>query len=193
MNRQSISSQTTIAINGPKIKELRNANSLTQLYISEVLGVTVDTVSRWENNRSPNIMLENAQKLAAIFEVTIEEISNPLPKSTEQEGGEKKGKPIWTTWVLPALLLFIFLTIVLYLIINPPHIIIQLKDEGLIIKISSSKNHWQRVPLKTAEQAPSPPHQYFDQETGPLNRLLTDVHPGRVISANKAAPSPPSA
>ncbi|WPD21375.1 MAG: helix-turn-helix domain-containing protein [Candidatus Electrothrix scaldis] len=150
---QTSSSQSTIAINGPKIKELRNANSLTQLYISESLGVAVDTISRWENNRSPNIMVENAQKLAALLEVPIEEISCPGPEISKQKG-EAEAKSIWTTWLLPTFLLLIFLTIVLYLIINPPRIIIELKDEGLIIKISSvteKRDKVERNPLRTTE------------------------------------------
>lgn len=61
-------------IDGAKIKQLREQKKLTQLYLSTVVGVTTDTISRWENKRYQSIKLENAEKLAQALEVSLEEI-----------------------------------------------------------------------------------------------------------------------
>ena len=61
-------------INGTKIRKIREEKGLTQLYLSEVVGVTTDTISRWENRRYPTIKMENAIRLAQALEVSLEEI-----------------------------------------------------------------------------------------------------------------------
>ncbi len=73
-------------INGPRIRKLREEKSLTQLYLSEVVGVTTDTISRWENRRYPSIKLENAEKLAQALEVDLDEI---LERNDQAEGPSK--------------------------------------------------------------------------------------------------------
>jgi transcriptional regulator with XRE-family HTH domain len=64
----------SVAIDGTAIKALREAKKLTQLYVASVVGVTTDTISRWENNRYPTVKRDNAEKLAAALEVDIEQI-----------------------------------------------------------------------------------------------------------------------
>lgn len=63
-----------VAIDGPKIKLIRETRKLTQLYVASVVGVTTDTISRWENNRYPAIKRDNAEKLASALEVELTEI-----------------------------------------------------------------------------------------------------------------------
>jgi len=72
-----------VRIDGTGIKRIREEKGLTQLYLSETVGVTTDTISRWENRRYPSIKLENAQKLAQALEVELEEI---LEKEEEVPG-----------------------------------------------------------------------------------------------------------
>jgi len=74
-----------IKIDGVKIKLLREQQGLTQLYMATAVGVTTDTISRWENKRYPTIKEENAQKLAETLEVEVEEI---LLAETEKEDNE---------------------------------------------------------------------------------------------------------
>jgi transcriptional regulator with XRE-family HTH domain len=62
------------AIDGTKIRRLREEKGLTQLYLSTVVGVTTDTISRWENRRYPSIKLENAKKLARALQVELDAI-----------------------------------------------------------------------------------------------------------------------
>ncbi|MGB6289079.1 MAG: helix-turn-helix transcriptional regulator [Desulfobulbales bacterium] len=63
-----------VKIDGSKVRSLRESKGLTQLYIATVVGVTTDTISRWENKRYPSIKEENARKLAKALEVSLEEI-----------------------------------------------------------------------------------------------------------------------
>lgn len=64
----------SVDINGDAIRSLREQKGLTQLYLATVVGVTTDTISRWENRRYPSIKLDNAKKLAEALEVSLEEL-----------------------------------------------------------------------------------------------------------------------
>lgn len=70
-----------VKIDGSRVRSLRESKGLTQLYIATVVGVTTDTISRWENRRYPSIKEENAIKLAEALEVPIEQI---LEKEAEK-------------------------------------------------------------------------------------------------------------
>ncbi len=65
---------TTVCLDGSQVKRQRELHGLTQLYISKVVGVTTDTISRWENNRYPTIRRENAINLAEALGVSLEQI-----------------------------------------------------------------------------------------------------------------------
>ena len=67
---------TIVHIDGAKIKQIREEQGLTQLYVATVVGVTVDTISRWENKRYPGIKKENGLKLAEALEVDLEELTD---------------------------------------------------------------------------------------------------------------------
>jgi hypothetical protein len=61
------------------------------------VGVTTDTISRWENRRYPSIKLDNARKLAEALEVSLDELleeeegaAADLPESSEQVVAETK-------------------------------------------------------------------------------------------------------
>ncbi|RNC70668.1 MAG: XRE family transcriptional regulator [Desulfuromonadales bacterium] len=72
-----------VAIDGSAIRRIREAKRLTQLYVASVVGVTTDTISRWENNRYPTIKRDNAEKLASSLEVPLEEILRQDPSPSE--------------------------------------------------------------------------------------------------------------
>jgi transcriptional regulator with XRE-family HTH domain len=76
---------SSVAIDGLAVRKIREEKRLTQFYVSKVVGVTTDTVSRWENNRYPTIMRDNALKLAEALEVELDDI---LKKEPETEGLE---------------------------------------------------------------------------------------------------------
>ena len=78
----------SVAIDGARIRSIRETKRLTQLYVANVVGVTTDTISRWENNRYPSIKRENAQKLADALEVSLDEILRQEPAAPLSEPGE---------------------------------------------------------------------------------------------------------
>lgn len=67
----------TVCLNGVAVRTIREEKKLTQLYVSKVVGVTTDTISRWENNRYPSVKRENALRLAEALEVSVEEVLQP--------------------------------------------------------------------------------------------------------------------
>lgn len=64
---------------GEKIHELRKAHKMSQERVAELLGVSRQAVSKWETCQSrPNT--ENLICLAEIFNVSVEELTNPDTK-----------------------------------------------------------------------------------------------------------------
>ena len=85
-------SSNSVDIDGNKIRLIREQKGLTQLYLATVVGVTTDTISRWENRRYPSIKLENARKLAEALEVSLEELLEDNGEGAAvdaPEGGEQ--------------------------------------------------------------------------------------------------------
>jgi len=74
MKGEDYTKRPFLKIDGAKVRRLRESKGLTQLYVSSVVGVTTDTISRWENRRYPTIKQENAKRLAEALEVDIKEI-----------------------------------------------------------------------------------------------------------------------
>ena len=107
MNQDGIvDKSSTLLLDSAKIRRIREEMKLTQLYVSNVVGVTTDTVSRWENNRYPTIRRENALKLAEALEVSLAEILlKPDEERSALEGASKKRSPL--VWVVTALLLLV--------------------------------------------------------------------------------------
>src|SRR5512145_1988670 len=64
----------TVCLDGTAVRRIREEKKLTQLYVAKVVGVTTDTISRWENNRYPSIKRENALRLAEALEAPVEDI-----------------------------------------------------------------------------------------------------------------------
>lgn len=65
-----------VRVNGGTIKFIRESKGLTQLYVASFLGVTTDTISRWENGRYPTVKWDNVERLAKALEVEAEELLN---------------------------------------------------------------------------------------------------------------------
>lgn len=61
----------TVCLDGAAVRRIREEKRLTQLYVAKVVGVTTDTISRWENNRYPTIKRENALRLGEALEVPV--------------------------------------------------------------------------------------------------------------------------
>lgn len=74
-----------VSIDGAMIRRIREEKGLTQLYVATVVGVTTDTISRWENRRYPNIKKENALKLAEALEIQLSDILDHTPPAPTAE------------------------------------------------------------------------------------------------------------
>lgn len=79
-----------VRIDGDKVRKFRESSELTQLYLATAVGVTTDTISRWENRRYPTIKKENAVKLAEALEVSLEEILEDYEAGSKEQEIEKK-------------------------------------------------------------------------------------------------------
>lgn len=102
---------TTVCLDGSEVKRQRELHGLTQLYISKVVGVTTDTISRWENNRYPTIRRENALNLAEALEVPLEQILQKPTEDVPVEPVKTPRKPIFLVIATVVLLLTAGLTI----------------------------------------------------------------------------------
>lgn len=98
---------TSVSIDGESIRRIREEKRLTQLYVAKVVGVTTDTVSRWENNRYPTIRRDNAIKLAEALEVPLAEILKQEKVEADEEGVEERGGTARPAWLLPAVLVLL--------------------------------------------------------------------------------------
>ncbi len=96
--------QQMVAINGARVRRLREKLGLTQLYVATVVGVTADTVSRWENGRYPTIRRENAEKLAQVLEVELAVIVGSEPLADYQARERRFSR--WPVVILIAFGLF---------------------------------------------------------------------------------------
>jgi transcriptional regulator with XRE-family HTH domain len=119
MANPKISPIACVLIDGEKIRQIRQERGLTQLYVATCLEITTDTVSRWENKRSPSIKLENAERLAEVLEVELEEITQDVaaagqvePVSAETCAEDVVSPPPISTrglWVIPLLMVILVL------------------------------------------------------------------------------------
>ncbi len=76
---------------GTKIAELRKSRGMKQDELAEMLGVTPQAVSKWENGASmPDIAL--LPKIAEIFGVTIDDLFRDAPKPDVQVVPPEKRK-----------------------------------------------------------------------------------------------------
>ena len=77
--------QEVISMNlGKNISELRKKNNLTQEELANMLGVSPQAVSKWENDAAcPDITL--LPKIAEIFGVTIDELMNEQGNITSRK------------------------------------------------------------------------------------------------------------
>jgi transcriptional regulator with XRE-family HTH domain len=105
-----------LAIDGSRIRTIRETKKLTQLYVASVVGVTTDTISRWENNRYPTIKRDNAEKLAAALEVDLAEIVKveESPEAVEEAPLPSKNRSRRVAISIFGLVLFITAVILLF-------------------------------------------------------------------------------
>lgn len=123
---------SSVAIDGEVIRRIREEKRLTQLYVAKVVGVTTDTVSRWENKRYPTIRRDNAIKLAEALEAELEEIlkqDEPPLEPVAETPGEEPGR---RRWLLFLGFLFLGAVALIYFLQNNSYRPPQLRAKRLI-------------------------------------------------------------
>ena len=153
-----------VRIDGAKVRQLREAQKLTQLYISTIVGVTTDTISRWENKHYQSIKLENAEKLAKAMEVPFEDIlkqeeqaesapHTPEIQPQEHEHTERPGR-LKHSIILSVLLIAVISGITLYSIFSKqPQISVSAK-RILPPHVSPGQNFPVLIRVFSTEQTP---------------------------------------
>lgn len=92
---------------GEKMKQLRMARNLTQDQLAEKLFVSRQTVSKWELGiNQPDI--ETLQKLAEIFEVSVDELITSNPK--------QRATPLHKKLLIANILLYVFCTMSVFVL-----------------------------------------------------------------------------
>ncbi|PIE03389.1 MAG: hypothetical protein CSA81_02370 [Acidobacteria bacterium] len=118
-NRNFPGPMTMVKIDGAKIKRLREQQGLTQLYVATSVGVTTDTISRWENRRYPSIKKENGIKLAETLGISLDElleqenVHEPNDRSPDNTVLPEKSNKAHISKTWPFLLLFSVLLLLL--------------------------------------------------------------------------------
>jgi transcriptional regulator with XRE-family HTH domain len=74
-----------VRVSGSKVRSLREGQNLTQLYLATAVGVTTETISRWERQEAPTLKEENGLKLAEVLAVPLKEILAPRQQIVEGE------------------------------------------------------------------------------------------------------------
>jgi DNA-binding XRE family transcriptional regulator len=114
MSRKIVETSASVCLEGAVLKRLREEKRLTQLYVSKVVGVTTDTVSRWENNRYPSMRRDNALKLAEALEVPLEELLRRPAATAENTPPPKNLLPLVITSLLAVVVMAGLLMLVLW-------------------------------------------------------------------------------
>lgn len=100
----------TVCLDGSAVRRIREEKRLTQLYVAKVVGVTTDTISRWENNRYPTVRRENLFKLAEALESSARLLVKREIFDEESSGdSEAVDSPAVTEKKSPSLGLFVSL------------------------------------------------------------------------------------
>ena len=95
----------TVCLDGSAVRRIREEKNFTQLYVAKVVGVTTDTISRWENNRYPSMKRSNAIRLAEALEIELEDILR-AESDTERDSSASLLSPRrWVGLILAVLIL----------------------------------------------------------------------------------------
>ncbi len=110
---------SAVCVDAAVVKRVRESRRLTQLYVSKFVGVTTDTISRWENNRYPTIRRENALKLAEALEVSLDDILlKPAEETSGVDAAVRKTSPV--LWLFLALLVLAAVLVAFPSLYHPP-------------------------------------------------------------------------
>ena len=163
VEKQEKSLPPGVAVDGTKIRAIREEKKLTQLYVANVVGVTTDTISRWENNRYPNMKRENAEKLAAALEVdliTIVKGEEPAAPIAEPAATAKGNRGVRLALILTGIALLIAAMVFLFLYSTPHSTVLRIlprfgaPGEIIPVRIKVTRKGVERAGLIIRESLP---------------------------------------
>lgn len=166
-------------INGAVIRKIREAKELTQLYVATYVGVTTDTVSRWENQHYQTIKRENAVKLAEALEVPLEEILLGSESGGEPTDVSRARQPLSIFQRRMALLLAFFVVFFMSALV----IFYWKHDDRQSVFIHARRI----IPNHTPLQEPFPVVVVIETEGEQISLIVTEKMPKGVTSI-KAVP-----
>lgn len=171
-----------VRIDGSLVRKLREEKGLTQLYLATAVGVTTDTISRWENRHYQSVKKENGVRLAAALEVTLEAILEEeevreepgkaeLNKAPVSLGPERKNKTLF----LSLLSLFLVLVALVFYFL-------QQEPEPEIILQASRK-----TPSHAMPGYPFPVVITVESSTQPLSVVIKESLPANIRVTSSSA------
>lgn len=164
----------TVFLNGSAVKRIREEKKLTQLYVSKVVGVTTDTISRWENNRYPTIKRENALGLSEALEVDVQEI---LIDNPDAEVGASDRPPLRNRTIPVLIACFLLLAVVALIYFSPSG------NQGSAITLDVQRNlptfaaPGSKVPVRVTLSSPPPAGGFILREYFPKGWKLVQSSP----------------
>ena len=165
----------SVAIDGNVIRRIREEKRLTQLYVAKVVGVTTDTVSRWENNRYPTIKRDNALKLAEGLEVDLAEIlkKEDVADNPDADVSRKAKKQ---NWIYILLLFGVTLAALVFLLLppDPPSAVPVLQAKRFLPPFAAPGS---RILIQVKLSAEKPLRGMILKETFPPGWHLTESEP----------------
>jgi transcriptional regulator with XRE-family HTH domain len=172
------SNTAMVRIDGSLVRQLREEKGVTQLYLATAVGVTTDTISRWENRHYQSVKMDNARRLADTLEVELKVILE-----VEEEPGPTGAPEIKTPHPIAgygkrktAVLLFVFtlffvvLALIFYSSRKEPVPQISLSATR---KIPSHAMPGYPFPVVIVVEAPSAPLSVVIKESLPANIQVT--------------------
>lgn len=165
----------TVFLDGSAVKRIREEKKLTQLYVSKVVGVTTDTISRWENNRYPTIKRENAQGLAEALEVDVQEIliDNPDGDTSEEIRSGFRTRPL-PLYIVASLAILAVVLVVLFYPGSDPSNSINVSIKRKLPNYAAPGSH---VPVRVNLSTPIPEGGFILREYFPKGWKLVQSSP----------------
>jgi len=105
---------STVWLDGRAVRRIREQQKLTQLYVAKVVGVTTDTISRWENNRYPSVKRENVVRLTEALECSLEDILRAPEEDPGSDAGQNPPDLSRSAFWIAGLLILLLLAAVGY-------------------------------------------------------------------------------
>ncbi len=177
---KDVITEATLRLDAAAIKRIREQQELTQLYVARMVGVTTDTISRWENKQFPTVKRGNAERLAAALEVELEEI---LPREAGAASAQDVPRQRRCYWLLLAAATVAVILLVLFGVrqrrqVQAQRVLPSYASAGAVIPVQlriSGSDHGvvrEKLPVGWHFVAAVPPPASVDERSGVLRWII---------------------